>query len=315
MFEKILVLTDFSAYAHKFLECIGDLPEVKDVVILNVVSKNPQAKAWDPVAKASDAERKLAKDKKIVKAPGVNVTVRAVSVAGEDIVTEIPMAIQKVANEENVSLVVMGARGKSFIQSVLLGSMTRNLLRSGDKHLLIMRYKMAGGSGSVPVGAHKSLVKVAEPPRGPEMLEKFGDKILSKVLIPTDFSQPAEAAFSAIRGMKGVGEIVLLHVVSKGESKEEIEAEVNHAAERLKCICQEPGIGGVKVTPRVAVGNPTEVIRSMAEEEDVSMIALSSVGENALRVGKIGNVTYDVANTANRPVLVIRLKMVYSYIF
>jgi nucleotide-binding universal stress UspA family protein len=315
MFERILVLTDFSAYAHKFLECIGDLPEVKDVVILNVVSKDPHAKTWDPAAKASDAERKLAKDKKIVKAPGVNVKVRAVSVTGEDIITEIPMAIQKVANEENVSLVVMGARGKSFIQSVLLGSMTRNLLRSGDKHLLIMRYKMAGGSGSVPVGAHKSSVKVAEPPKGPEMLEKFGDKILSKVLIPTDFSQPADAAFTAVRNMKGVGEIVLLHVVSKGESKEEIDAAVNQAAERLNRISKEPGNGGIKVTPRVAVGTPTEVIRSMAEEEDVSMIALSSVGENALRVGKIGNVTYDVANTANRPVLVVRLKMVYNYIF
>jgi nucleotide-binding universal stress UspA family protein len=315
MFERILVLTDFSAYAHKFLECIGDLPEVKDVVILNVVSKDPQAKTWDPAAKASEAERKLAKDKKIVKAPGVDVKVRAVSVTGEDIITEIPMAIQKVANEENVSLVVMGARGKSFIQSVLLGSITRNLLRSGDKHLLIMRYKMAGSSGSVPVGAHKSSVKVAEPPKGPEMLEKFGDKILSKVLIPTDFSQPADAAFTAVRNMKGVGEIVLLHVVSKGESKEEIEAAVNQAAERLNRISKEPGNGGIKVTPRVAVGTPTEVIRSMAEEEDVSMIALSSVGENALRVGKIGNVTYDVANTANRPVLVIRLKMVYSYIF
>jgi nucleotide-binding universal stress UspA family protein len=315
MFEKILVLTDFSAYARKFLEYIGDLPEVKEVVILNVVSKELPSKDWDfdPVAKASEAEKRLARDKRMVKAPGVNVEVRAVPVTGDDIIAEIPAAIQKVANEENVSLVVMGARGRSFIQSVLLGSMTRNLLRSGDKHLLIMRYKTPATSGSVPAGAHKSSSKVAEPPRGPEALERFGDKILSKVLMPTDFSQPAEAAFSALRGMKGVGEIVLLHVVSKGESKEEIEAAVNHAAERLNCIIQASQ--GVKVTQRVAVGTPTEVIRSMAEEEDVSMIALSSVGENALRVGKIGNVTYDVANTANRPVLVIRLKMVYNFIF
>lgn len=315
MFEKILVLTDFSAYAQKFLEYIGDLPEVKDVVILNVVSKDPKAKTWDPVAKVKDAERKLAKDKKIVKAPDVNVKVRAISVMGEDIITEIPMAIQKVAKEENVQMVVMGARGKSFIQSIFMGSMTKELLRSGDKHLLIMRYKMRSSSGSKPSEANKSSINVSEPPKGPEMFEKFGDKILSKVLIPTDFSQPAEAALTAVRKMLGVGEIVLLHAVSSGESKEEIEAEVNKATEKLSSISQELRKGGMKVTPRVAVGIPTEVIRSIAEEEDVSMIAISSAGENALRAGRIGNITYDVANTANRPVLVIRLKITYNYIF
>ncbi|MFB3765364.1 MAG: universal stress protein [Methanotrichaceae archaeon] len=304
MFEKILVLTDFSAYARKFLEYVGDLPEVKDVVILNVISKDPQAKVWDPAAKAKDAEKKLEKDKKIVKAPGVNVTARAVTVTGEDIATEIPMAIQNVASQENAQLVVMGARGRSYIQSVLMGSTTRNLLRYGDKHLLIMRYKISANS-SAP----------AEPSKVPETFEKFGAKILSKVLIPTDFSQPAEAAFSAIKSMKGVGEIVLLHVVSKGESREEIEASVNNAKEKLNSIIHGLGKGGSKVTPRVEVGIPTEVIRRIAEEEDASLIALSSVGENALRVGKIGNVTYDVANTASRPVLIIRLKIVYNYIF
>lgn len=315
MFEKILVMTDFSAYARKFLEYVGDLPEVKDIVILNVVSRDAREKAWDPAAKIKDAEKKLEKDKKIVKAPGVNVKVRAVSVEGDDIATEIPMAIQKVANEENVPLVVMGARGKSYIQSVILGSTTRNLLRYGDKHLLIMRYKLPVGSGSVSARDNQMQSAVAEPPKGMEMLEKFGDKILSKVLIPTDFSQPAEAAISAITGTKGVGEIVLLHVVSKGESKDEIEASAKSGEEKLNAIIQGIRKGGLKVTPRVVVGLPTEAIRKVAEEEDVSLIAMSSVGENALRVGKIGNVTYDVANTANQPVLIIRLKMVYSYIF
>lgn len=312
MFEKILVMTDFSAYARKFLEYAGDLSEVKDIVILNVVSRDAREKSWDPASKIKDAEKRLEKEKKIVKAPGVNVKVRAVSVEGDDIATEIPMAIQRVANEENVQLVVMGARGKSYIQSVLLGSTTRNLLRYGDKHLLIMRY---GTASSASAKENKMQSAVAESPRGQEMLEKFGEKILSKVLIPTDFSQPAEAAISAITGTKGVGEIVLLHVVSKGESKDEIEAEAGRAAEKLNAISQGIGKGGLKITPRVVVGVPAEAVRSVAEEEDVSLIAMSSVGENALRVGKIGNVTYDVANTANRPVLIIRLKMVYSYIF
>jgi nucleotide-binding universal stress UspA family protein len=312
MFEKILVLTDFSAYSRKFLECIEDLPEVKEVVILNVVSKDLKAKTWDPVSEVKKAETRLAKEKTLIKSPGVKATVRAVSVVTKG---DIPMAIQRVASEENVQLVVMGARGKSFIQSIVLGSMTRSLLNLGDKHLLIMRYKMPGDTGSVLVGDKGISSKVAEPPKGLKMLDKFGPKILSKVLIPTDFSQPAEAVVSSFKSMVGVGEIVLLHVVSKGESEEEIQIAINDATEKLNNISREMGNDGVKVTPCIAVGSPMEEIRSMADKEDVSLIAMSSVGENALRVGRIGSVTYDVANTANRPVLIVRLKLVYNFAF
>ncbi len=315
MLEKILVLTDFSAYAQKFLEYIGDLPDVKGVVILNVVSKEPEAKTWDPTSEIKDAERKLTKDKETIKAPDVNVKVRAISIPGENILPDVPMAIIEAANEENVQTVVMGARGRNFIQSVFLGGITRELLRSGDKHLLIMRYKTQPSLISAPIEADKSSINISKPVKGPDMLDGFGDKILSKVLVPTDFSQPAKAALSAVRDIKGVEEIVLLHAVSSGGSKEEIEAEVNKAKEKLNSISDELRTGGMRVTPRVAVGFPSEVIRSMAEEEDVSIIAINSAGENALKAGRIGNITYDVANTANRPVFIIRSKITHNLVF
>ncbi len=310
MFEKILVLTDFSAYARKSLECIRDFPDVKDIVILNVVAKDPQAKAWDAIAEINKAEKKLAKEKKLLDSSGINVTVRAVAAREGEIDTEIPAAIQRVASDEKAQLVVMGARGKSLVQNILLGSLTRNLLRFGDKHLLIMRYKTPGDF----VAKDRSL-KIAEPPAGPEMLERFGTKIFSKVLIPTDFSQPADAVISSIGGLRGINEIVLLHVISKGESNEEIEAAVKDATGKLNKVSQSVSQGGVKVLPRVAVGSPTEAIRSVAEEENVSLIAISSVGRDALRSGRIGSITYDVAKTANRPVLVFRLRLVYNLEF
>ncbi|MDD1753781.1 MAG: universal stress protein [Methanotrichaceae archaeon] len=313
MFEKILVLTDFSPYARKFLEYIGDFPEVKDVAILNIAFKDPRVKVWDPAAKVKDIEKKLAKEKKLIKAPGVNVTVRAVSMMDGDIAMEIPKAIQTVASEENSQLVVMGARGKSIIQSMLLGSMTRNLLRFGDRHLLIMRYRI--GNPSLAHITKGTSSEVPEALQGPEMLDKFGTSILSKVLIPTDFSQPAEAVISSIGSMNGLGEIVLLHVVSKGESKEEIDTAIKEATRKLNAISRKLKKGDMKVTPRVAVGSPVELMRSIADEEDVSMIAMSSVGEDAMRVGRIGSITYDVANTANRPVLIIRPRLVYNFSF
>jgi nucleotide-binding universal stress UspA family protein len=308
MFKKILVPTDFSAYVRKVLECIGDIPGLTEVVLLNVVARDPLARVWDPVAEAREAEKKLAGEKKYFKAPGVNVKVRAVSALEGDI----PEAINQIAKEEDVQIVVMGAHGRSLISSALLGSSSRNVLRFGDRHLLIMRYRMPGESDLGPVGPKATWVKIAEPPKGPEVMEKYCARVFSKVLVPTDFSQPAEAAISFVKDIGNIGEIVLLHVVSKGESKEEIDARIEDATKKLNGIVMELGKGGLKVTPRVAVGSPVDIICSMAEEEDVSLIAMSSVGKDTLRTGRIGSRTYDVANSAKRPILVVRLKPVFE---
>jgi len=103
-----------------------------------------------------------------------------------------------------------------------------------------------------------------------------------------------------------------LHLVSKGESKEDIDAAIKESTEKLNGIAMELGKSGMKVTPRVAVGSPVDIIRSIAEEEDVSLIAMSSVGKDTLRTGRIGSRTYDVANSAKRPILVVRLKPVFE---
>jgi nucleotide-binding universal stress UspA family protein len=307
MFKKVLVPTDFSAYARKILECIGNIPGLTDVVLLNVVARDPLARVWDPVAQAMEAEEKLEKEKEYLKNAGINVKVRAISALEGDI----SAAIQKVANDEDVQTIIMGARGKSLISSALLGSVSRNVLRFGDKHLLIMRYIMPKEPDLGPIGPKATWVKIAEPPLA-DTMGNYCANVFSKVLVPTDFSQPAEAAISFVKDIGNIGEIVLLHVISKGESKEEIVAVTQASTEKLNAIAVELGKSGLKVTSRIAVGSPVEIIRSMAEEEDVSLIAMSSVGKDTMRTGRIGSRTYDVANGTKRPVLVVRLKPVFE---
>ncbi len=287
MFEKVLIPTDFSSYAQKVVECIGEIPGVKEVVLLNVVGRDPLARVWDPVAEVKDAEEKLMKLKSAIKTPGINVRVKAISV----LEGEVALAIQRVAEDEKISLVAMGARGKSRIQSVLLGSVSRDVLRFGDTHLLIMRYKMLEGQD----------------------MAKYCSRVFAKVLFPTDFSQPAEAALSFLKGIGGIGELVLLNVVSKGETDLQIEANESAAKERIEEIAQELGKGGIKVTAKVVVGHQMEHIRSEAEKEDVSLIAMSSHGAVAIKKGRIGSTAYDVANSANRPVLILRRSKIASY--
>ncbi len=72
---------------------------------------------------------------------------------------------------------------------------------------------------------------------------------------------------------------------------------------------------GMKVIPRVEVGFSPKIILRVAEEEDVSLAAMSSAGENVLRDERIGNVTDHVANAAYRPVLILKLKRIYNYVY
>jgi nucleotide-binding universal stress UspA family protein len=280
LFEKVLVPTDFSKDARKVIECVGDIPGIKDLVLLNVVARDPLARVWDPVAEARDAEKRLMEEKSAVKAPGINVKVRAVST----LEGEVASAIQKVAEEEKAALVAMGAQGKGRIRSALLGSTSKGVLRFGDTHLLVMRYKT---------------VESGE-------MEKYCDRVFAKVLFPMDFSQPAEAALSFLKSMTGIGELVLLNVVSKGETDDEIDAYEADAKSKIQEIAKDLAQGGMKVTSKVIVGHPVDVIQSLAMKEDVSLIAMSSQGAAAIKRGRIGSTAYDIANMSQRPVLILR---------
>ncbi len=280
MFEKVLIPTDFSKHARKVIECVGEIPGVKEIVLLSVISRSVITRVWDPVAELKEVEKKLTEEKKIIAAPGIDVKIRAVSV----LEGEVARVIQKVAEEEKVSLVAMGARGKSRIESVFLGSVFRGVLRFGDTHLLVMLYKVLENVN----------------------LEKHCARILAKVLFPTDFSQPAEVALSFFKNIQGIGELILLNVVSTGETDEEIDANVAAATQKVNEIARELSKGGLKVTPKVIVGHPVEEIRSLAEKEDVSLIAICSQGAVAIKKGRIRSTAYDVANSATRPVLILR---------
>jgi len=282
MFETVLVPTDFSKYSQKVLECVGGLPGVKKVVLLNVIGpSDPLARVWDPGARLEEAKEKLAEQAKFVEAQGLQVTQRAEPMLEGDIFRK----IQSVSDEEGVTLVVMGARGKGFVENIFLGNVAKNTLRYGDKHLLLMRYKMLEGG---------------------EDLEEHCAMLFSKVLCPTDFSEPSDETINFVKRMGGVHEAVLFHVISSGESQEHIDAKTKEAEEKLNAIKADYEKAGIKASVQVAVGSPAEEIIEAAEKEDVSLVAMSSHGKGWVKQLIVGSVAYEVSKNGTRPVLVVR---------
>lgn len=292
MLEKVLVPTDFSEYSQKVLECIKEFPALREVVLLHIVGPSgilSRVRDADPAARLKEAETKLDQQKKFLENHGFNVKTRAESITEGDI----SRGIQKIADEEKVSLIAMGARGKGVVEGIFLGSVAKNVLRYGNENLMLMRYNSLEG-------------------RPGPTLEKFCSKPFSKVLFPTDLSEPASEAISFIKGIQGVEEILLQHVVYSGETWKEIEDHVDEATKALNALGKEIEEDGPKARIRVSVGSPVEEISELAKKENVSLIAMSSYGKTQ---GKglfnqltLGSTAYNVARTADRPVLIVRIE-------
>lgn len=143
MFKKILYPTDFSEVAKKALPYIVGLKGAgtKEVIILYIIDergidsfRNSTAidalaveKEWEELAlnEISSLEDELKEQGFIVKA---------------QINKGIPFReILRVAEEENVSAIIMGSHGKSNIVEMLLGSVTDTVVRKAQKPVLIVR--------------------------------------------------------------------------------------------------------------------------------------------------------------------------------
>jgi nucleotide-binding universal stress UspA family protein len=137
-------------------------------------------------------------------------------------------------------------------------------------------------------------------------LESCQQKLFSKVLVPTDFSQSAGDSSDLLKMIPGIEEIVILHVITRAESQAEIEDSKWEAQIRLEDIKKKFIDAGVNVSLQVRAGDPATIILACAEEANVSLIAMNAFGLDRLREMLLGSTTFTVVRRATRPVLVLR---------
>ena len=130
--------------------------------------------------------------------------------------------------------------------------------------------------------------------------------LLFRVLCPIDFSRFSDSAIDLLSRTKGVREVILLHIVSQGETEAEIEEAVQKAKAQTEAVRSNLAAQGIGVRTIVRTGNPTFEITGIADEEDVSVIWMSSHGKGWFRELLVGSTAYTVAMNAKRPVIIIR---------
>ncbi|MCA9703432.1 MAG: universal stress protein, partial [Methanolinea sp.] len=205
MFEKVLLPTDFSLDAHRTLEYVHEIPGVREAILLHVTEEDrSDGKAWiagkDSVSPADRAWRSLQKEREFLAARDLHAVTKMVGMESGDIAG----AILAYAENEEVSLIMMGSRGKGIVGGFILGSVSAKVLRNARTHVLITQHRQS---------TKKNIGKWGDPQK-----EQQPGPLFRKILIPVDFSRLSTEVIEFAGDIEGIEEIVLLHVISHGES-------------------------------------------------------------------------------------------------
>jgi len=293
MFARVLFPTDFSAYANAVFAC---LPELKvagmGVVVLLFTIRESDVPLPETVNRESlervrwSAEEQLHIARMALEGQGLRVVSRVEygSPAAQ---------IVRVAEEERVDLIVMGAQGKTVTQELLLGSVAHEVVRRAPVPVLIQKFDVVRKLG------HLECQRVCA-------------SMFRRVLHPTDFSECADAAFQIVKRLKAIGaeEVVLLHVqderLMKHRPAEQITTFDREDRRRLERMQRDLLLYGLPSTVVIRHGIPFRETLKVADEQEVCLIILGSQGRSALRELLTGSTLENVVRLSRHPVLVVR---------
>ena len=292
MFRRVLFPADFSEPAIRLLECPGAFRPlgVEDVVLLHVtdVRQAVNLLGFDMTfyERHDDlARRELERSRERVEALGF--ACRAVQFH------DVPgKGILHTARAEKCDLILMGSHGKTLAREILLGSVSEYTVRHAPVPVLLMK------------------VQVVEQ-MGRTVCTFACERLLEKVLLPTDFSECAKQALALARGLcpAETEELVLMHVQDVRKLRPHLAARIDEFnrsdTERLTALQQDLEADGFQVQTRLSEGVPFQEILRTADEEDVGVIVLSTHGRSAIGEVLLGGVSQEVIRRARQAVLVV----------
>ena len=130
--------------------------------------------------------------------------------------------------------------------------------------------------------------------------------MIKKILLATDFSQPAAALVDCLPEFKAMGmeEVVLFHAVSVVKAQASALEVQRYHEEKLRQEKQKLEQEGYHVKVKVPLGFPPEEIINCALQEKADLILVGSHGGGLIKSLFLGSTTFDVVRITTIPVLV-----------
>ncbi len=199
------------------------------------------------------------------------------------------------ARTHNIDLIVMGTHGRNGVSHLLMGSVAEKVVRTAPCPVLTVRE--------------------APPP------SRRANSGITRILVPTDFSAPSDAALACARKLAaGFGaSLHLLHVLEDqpaggafgsefhmADPPDVRTARLKDAQQRLahRVIAHDPS--DAYATTEVIVGKSAQTIVDYAADGDFDVIVMGTHGRGSVGVVLMGSVAESVIRRAPCPVMTAR---------
>lgn len=260
-FAKVLLATDLTPQSDNLTECLFSLcPDTETQVILAHVFDDED----DADSAASTYKKTMSRlegyKNDLLQAGYEDVSV--VTPVGEPF-----EAICQTAEEQNADLIMAASHGKGFLKSAIMGSTTFDLARAATLPLFISK----------------------------DDDQRDSDKLLTNVMIPTDFSKKSLSALNILRGLREhVDRIVFVHVIERSRSRQDYKDKYNNAALFLQELVDEMKIFGIDADYRIAKGAASKEIVHLARQEHTKLIMMTKTGAGLVKGLVIGSTSQNV---------------------
>jgi len=197
----------------------------------------------------------------------------------------VPREVLDHADGISADLLVLGARGESFVRHLLLGSTAERLLRRTGRPMLVVKQR--------PVDCYRC------------------------VLVPVDFSPWSRGSLNVARAIAPRAELVLLHAFNvpfegklrfagvEEESINRYRIEARQAAlQQLTWLAADAGLDPGATRFSVLQGDASRHVVEQEQEQDCDLIVLGKHGRNAVEELLLGSVTKHVLAESNCDVVV-----------
>jgi nucleotide-binding universal stress UspA family protein len=289
-FQRLLAATDLSAPARHAAERAAWVAREigADLDLLHVISASPVDRLRRLLVEApADLEARLFADARadVERLGEVLHTAYGVVARAEVTSGELLAAINGRATATGAQLVVLGARGASFMRHALLGSTAERLVRKSVKPLLVVK----------------------QPPH-----EAYG-----RVLVAVDFSPSSLPALGLARAIAPAAELVVLNAyevpfedrLRSAGLREDMLERYRVIARRQALLGMESLILAAGLEPGrtatiVRQGDPSSLVIELEQERDCDLIVVGRHGESAIEAVLLGSVTRHVLQESQGDVLV-----------
>lgn len=287
MFSRIIVATDLSAASLAVAKCAGGLKALgaRRCLLLQCLSLQ-EAGSVSLAHDVGPLEDALARQKDILEQHGLRVEAR--------VVPGFPKReINRIAVEENYSLIVIGSRSHSLIADPFLGGVGSAVIHDMRRPVLLVRLGVT--SNGTRDCAALARCDFAE-----------------HILFPTDFSENADHAFSYVERLvaDGAKRVTFLHVQDKARIEPHLKGRLNEFNEidrdRLEVLKERlERQGHAEVDFELRYGVPFVEITRLVRERGMHLVVMGSQGRGYTKEVLLGSVSHNVARHSEAAVLLV----------